>query len=143
MLKIFVMKKRSLYIALILLIVIIAGIILFLSGSDETFSETMKYAYKQISAEQAKVLLEKNPDAIVFDMRDEKEYLQSHLPSATQLSHKELKKNLDYYNREQIYMIYSSDDKKSAEVADMMASNGFCKIYMLTGGIESWSCDIE
>ncbi|TCO78643.1 rhodanese-like domain-containing protein [Marinisporobacter balticus] len=143
MLRIFVMKKRSLYIALALLVIMIIGIVILMSGSDETFSETMKYAYKQISAEQAKVLLEKNPTAIVFDIRDAEKYLQSHLPSATQISYKELKKKLDYYDREEIYMIYGSSDKKSAKAADMLASNGFCKIYMLNGGIEKWTYETE
>ncbi|QXM06865.1 rhodanese-like domain-containing protein [Crassaminicella indica] len=144
MLKILVFKKRTLYIALAIFIILIIGIlVLVMSGSDETFSETMKYAYKTISAEQAKVLLDKNSDITVFDIRDEEEYIKSHLPSATQLTYKELKKKLDYYDKDSIYMIYGKDDKKSAKAAEMMANNGFSKIYMLNGGIEKWPYELE
>ncbi|QZY55358.1 rhodanese-like domain-containing protein [Crassaminicella profunda] len=144
MLKIFVLKKRTLYIALAILVIFIIGIlVLVMSNSDETFSETMKYAYKTISAEQAKVLLEKNSDVTVFDIRDEEEYVKNHLPSATQLTYKELKKKLDYYGKDSIYMIYGKDDKQSAKAADMMASSGFSKIYMLTGGIEKWPYELD
>ncbi|MCT4619472.1 MAG: rhodanese-like domain-containing protein [Marinisporobacter sp.] len=144
MLKILVLKKRTMYIALAILIVLIIGIlVLVLSGSDETFSETMKYAYKTISAEQAKILLEKNSDVTVFDVRDEEEYVKGHLPSATQLTYKDLKKKLDYYGKDSIYMIYGKNDKESSKVADMMASNGFSKIYMLGGGIEQWPYELN
>ncbi|MCT4606993.1 MAG: rhodanese-like domain-containing protein [Marinisporobacter sp.] len=144
MLKILVLNKRTMYIALGILILLIVGILaLALSGSDETFSETMKYAYKTISAEQAKILLEKNSDVTVFDIRDEKAYIKGHLPSATQLTYKDLKKKLDYYGKDDIYMIYGKDDQQSAEAADMMASNGFSKIYMLNGGIEKWPYEVN
>ncbi|QEK13364.1 rhodanese-like domain-containing protein [Crassaminicella thermophila] len=144
MLKIFVLKRRSLYIGLAILAILIIGIlVLIFSGSDETFSETMKYAYKEISPEQAKVLIEKNPDVTVFDLRDEEEYLQGHLPSATQLSYKELKKKLSYYNREGIYIIYGSSDKKSAKAADLMANKGFPKIFILHGGFDNWPYEVE
>lgn len=143
MLKIFVLKRRSLYIAVAALILIATLIVMLsLSGSDETFSETMKYSFKTISSEQAKVLLEKNPDLIVLDVRDEEEYLKGHLPNATQLTYKDLKKKLDYYSQDHIYMIYSSANRKSKKVADLMATNGFSRIYLLDGGIEKWPYDL-
>jgi rhodanese-related sulfurtransferase len=145
MLKIFVLKKRSLYIAIAVLAAIIIGIValLIMSGSDETFSETMKYAYKKISAEQAKVLIEKNPGLIILDMRDEEDYEAGHLQNAQQVSYSELKKNLSTYDKECIYMVYSSSDRKSEKAANIMANNGFSKIYMLNGGIDEWPYDIE
>ncbi|WZL73447.1 rhodanese-like domain-containing protein [Clostridiaceae bacterium 35-E11] len=145
MLRIFVLKKRSLYIAIAVLAAIIIGItaLMIMSGSDETFSETMKYAYKKISAEQAKVLIEKNPELIILDMRDEEDYEEGHLQNAQQISYSELKKSLSSYDKECIYMVYSSSDRKSAKAADIMASNGFSKIYMLNGGIDQWPYDIE
>ncbi|WP_053954856.1 rhodanese-like domain-containing protein [Inediibacterium massiliense] len=146
MLKILILKRRTLYIALVLLIILLIGIVFFtLSGSDETFldSERVKYNYKKVSFEQAKILLEKNPDTIVFDIRDEDEYLEGHLPNATQLTYKELKKKLDYYNPDNIYMIYGESDKKSEKAAEVMANNGFSKIYMLNGGMQDWPYEIE
>lgn len=145
MLKIFVLKKRSLYIALAILIVFVIGMVILvsMSGSDETFSETMKFVYKKISAEQARILLEKNPDVIVFDIRDEEDYIEGHIPNATQVTYSQIKKQMDYFNRDQIYVIYGNNDKKSEKAANVMASNGFPKIYMLTGGIEKWPYGVE
>lgn len=133
------------YIVLAILAVIAIGISLFfaMTGSDETFSETMKYAYKKISPEQAKVLIEKNPELIIFDVRSEKDYNIGHLPSALQVTEKELKKNLDYYEKDRIYMIYGSDTKKSEKAAETLANNGFSRIYMLNGGFENWPYELE
>ncbi|WP_129599025.1 rhodanese-like domain-containing protein [Anaerophilus nitritogenes] len=144
MLKILILKRRTLYIAISLLFILLIGIVFYtISGSDETFSERVKYNYKKISYDQAQVLLEKNPDAIVFDIRDEEEYLEGHIPNATQLSYKELRKKLDYYSPDNIYMIYGNSDKKSEKAAEVMANNGFSKIYMLSGGIKDWPYEIE
>ena len=145
MLKIFVLKKHSLYIALAVIIVLIISIAILIgmSGSDETFSETTKYVYKEISAEQAKILFEKNTDAIVLDIRDEEDYTTGHIPNATQTTYSEIKKQLDYLNKEAIYVIYGSGDKKSGKAASVMANNGFPKIYILTGDIDKWPYSVE
>lgn len=145
MLRILVFKKRTLYIALAILAVIAIAVSLFfaMTGSDETFSETMKYAYKKISPEQAKVLIEKNPDLIIFDVRSEKDYNTGHIPSALQVTERELKKNMAYYERDNLYMIYANDTKNSEDAAETLASNGFSRIYMLNGGLENWPYELE
>ncbi|MFZ5968620.1 MAG: rhodanese-like domain-containing protein [Bacillota bacterium] len=145
MLRILVMKKRTLYIGLAVLLAVILGIFILISvsKSDETFSETLKYAYKKISAEQAKILIEKNPQLVIIDIRDEEDYLTGHLPQAIQMSLNELKKKMDYFDKESIYVIYGGSDKKSEKFADAMAKNGFPRIYMLNGGIEKWPYSTE
>ena len=145
MLRIFIFKRRTLYIALTVLVLLVVGILaaVALSGSDETFSETIKYAHKNISAEQAKILMEKNPELVVFDVRDEKEYLQGHLPQATLISQKELKKKATAFDETKIYMIYAKNDKTSAKAAEILSNNGFSKVYVLNGGIDQWPYEIE
>ncbi|PAB58057.1 rhodanese-like domain-containing protein [Anaeromicrobium sediminis] len=145
MLKIFVLKRRNVYIALLVLLVLVGGLIFLMarSGSNETFSDTMKFTYKKISPEQTKVLLDKNPNAIVFDIREEDEYIQGHIPSATHLSYKELKVQMEYFNKDRIYVIYGPTAKKAAKVADVMTSKGFPKVYILNGGIDKWPYDLE
>lgn len=128
----------------ILLAVIIGiAILVTMSGSDETFSETIKYAYKKISPEQAKVLIEKNQDVVILDVRSEKEYDQGHLPQATLMTYRELKKSLSDFDREKVYMLYGENERESAKAAQYLGNNGFSRIYMLKGGIDQWPYDIE
>ena len=145
MLKIFVLKRRNVYISLLILLVIISGLIFLMvrSGSNETFSDTMKFTYKKISPEQTKVLLDKNPNAIVFDVREEDDYIQGHIPNAAHLSYKDLKVQMEYFNKDRIYVIYGSTTKKTAKAADVMTNKGFPKVYILNGGIDKWPYDLE
>lgn len=145
MLKIFVLKRRTIYIGLLVLFIIIGIGTFFMSRTtyNETFSDTMKFTYKKISSEQTKVLLDKNPNAIVFDIRDEDEFLQGHIPSATNLSYGELKEQMSYFNKERIYIIYGTSEKTASKIAATMSNQGFPKIYLINGGIEKWPYDIE
>lgn len=145
MLRIIVFKRRTLFISLVLLAAIALGIFLLMAmtGSDETFSETMEYAYKKISFDQAKVLMEKNPDLIIFDVRSEKDYEEGHLPNALLISQSELQKTMEYYEKDNIYMLYGSSNRKTEKVADTMASNGFQRVYMLNDDYENWPYEVE
>lgn len=145
MLKVFIFKRRTLYIALAILLAMILGIAILvkMSGSDETFSETIKYAYKKVSPEQAKILIEKNEGVVILDVRDEKDYAQGHLPQATLITYRELKRSLADFDREKIYMLYGENDRDSAKAAQVMANNGFPRVYILKGGIEEWPYEIE
>ncbi len=145
MLKVFVFKKRTLYAILMVLAIIIIGIIAFIttSHSDETFTEKMEYAYRTISHEQAKILMDKNPNLIVFDIRDKKDYSKGHLPHAEVISYEKLKKKLDDYNREDVYMIYGDNNRKNIKTAEQMVNNGFLKVYILKEGIETWPYTVE
>lgn len=145
MLRVLVIKRRHLYIALAVLIVLITGIMLlaFMSRSDETFSESLKYAYKKISPEQAKILINNNNDVMVLDVRDEREFLDGHIPNAVLIPYKLARKNYStLLEKEKRYLVYCDNGKKSEKIAKTLSNNGFSKIYVLAGGIEKWSYDL-
>ena len=146
MLRVLVIKRRHLYIALVALAIMVAGIMLlaFMSRSNETFSETLKYAHKKITSEQAKVLIDNNNDLTVLDVRSEREYLDGHIPNAVLVPYKLVKKNYNtLLDKEKKYLVYCDDGKKSEKIAKTLSSNGFSKIYVLAGGIEKWDYELE
>lgn len=145
MLRVLIIKRRHLYIALTILIALILGIMLlaFMSKSDETFSETLKYAYKKISPEQAKILISNNKDLTVLDVRNEREFLDGHLPNAILMPYKLAKKNYSsLLEKKKKYLVYCDTGKKSTKIAKTLSSNGFSRVYVLAGGIEKWSYDL-
>ncbi|WP_459195848.1 rhodanese-like domain-containing protein [Wukongibacter baidiensis] len=146
MLRVLVIKRRQLYIALAALIILIVGIMVLvaLSRSNETFSETLKYAYKKITPQQAKVLISNNEDLSVLDVRSEREFLDGHIPNAILVPYKKAKKNYDtLLDKQKKYLVYCDTGKKSEKIAKILSSNGFSKVYLLAGGIENWSYDLE
>lgn len=142
MLRVLVIKRRHLYIALVALIIMIVGITLlaFIAKSDETFSETFKYVYKKITPEQAKVLISNNDDLTVLDVRSEREYLDGHINSAVLLPYKKAKKGYNsLLDKKKKYLVYCDTGKKSEKIAKTLSTNGFARVYVLAGGIENWN----
>jgi rhodanese-related sulfurtransferase len=144
MLKVLIIKRRQLYIALAILIALIIGIILLvtLSKSSETFSQNLKYTYNKISPEQAKVLISKNDNLTVLDVRGEEEYLEGHIPQAILMPYKIVKDKYSSFDKQKVYLVYCYNGKKSESIAKAMANNGFSRVYVLAGGIEDWSYEL-
>ncbi|SHK43730.1 rhodanese-like domain-containing protein [Paramaledivibacter caminithermalis] len=145
MLRVLIIKKKHLYIVFTALLVLIIGItlLMFMSKSNETFSESLKYAYKKISPEQAKMLINNNNDLTVLDVRSEREYLDGHIPNAVLIPYKLAKNNYSsLLERGKKYLVYCDTGKKSEKIAKTLSSNGFSRIYLLAGGIEKWNYDL-
>lgn len=113
-----------------------------LSKSNETFSETLKYAYKKITAEEAKILISKNDDLTILDIRNEKDFLDGHIPKATLMPYKMVKKQYSGLDKNKKYLVYCETGKKSEKIAKTLSSNGFSKVYVLIGGIEKWNYEL-
>lgn len=144
MLRVLIIKRKQLYIALALIIALIAGIILLvaLSRSSETFSEDLKYAYNKISSEQAKVLISKKQNLTVLDLRNEGEFLNGHIPDAILMPYKIAKKNYKSWDKQKMYLVYCKTGKESEKIAKKLSNSGFSKVYVLAGGIKSWSYEL-
>ncbi|MCT4564857.1 MAG: rhodanese-like domain-containing protein [Maledivibacter sp.] len=145
MLRVLIIKRKHLYIALAVLIILMIGIMLlaFMSKSNETFSETLKYAYKKISPDQAKILINNNTDLTLLDVRNEREFLNGHIPNAVLVPYKLVRKNYSsLLEKEKKYLIYCDNGKKSEKVAKVLSNNGFSRVYVIAGGIENWSDDL-
>ncbi len=140
MLNVLIITKKQIYIALALLLAIIVAVFAFMYffNSNETFSETMKYAYNKISAEQANVLISENSDVTILDIRGEGEYLEGHLPNAILMPYKVLKEKHTSFDKVNKYLVYCEDGKKSETIARELSKNGFPNIYVLIGGISDW-----
>lgn len=141
MLRFLVIKKRHLYITLGIIFALIIGTILLvaLSKSDETFSESLKYAYRKISCEQAQVLISKNKDLTIIDVRKENDYLEGHLPEAILMPYRIIKEKYASFDRQNKYLVYCDDGKDSEKVAKLMANDGFQQVFVLAGGIKGWN----
>lgn len=144
MFRILIIKRKHLYIALGILIALIIGIIALVAftRSSETFSENMKYAYNKISAQQAQVLISQNEDLTILDVRKENEYLDGHIPNAILMPYNVMKKNYSSFEPENKYLIYCEKGKDSEKIANTLSSNGFSRVFVLSGGLDSWLYEI-
>ena len=144
-LRVLLIKRRHLYIALTVLLLMIIGIMLlvFMSRPSETFSETLKYAHKKITAEQANVLIKNNSDLTILDVRSERDFLDGHISNAILVPYKLVRRNYgSLLDKEKKYLIYCDNGKRSEKIGKILSNKGFSKIYVLIGGIEKWNYEL-
>jgi len=145
MIKVFVIKKKYIIAFLAVILALLLSILLLFAffRTDETFSETFRYAYYRITDEEAQNLISKNRDLTIVDLRDEYEYLNGHIPNAILMPYKVFKKTYRDFEKENKYLIYCENGKNSEKIAKTMAKEGYPMVYVLMGGIENWGYELK
>ncbi|MBQ4132987.1 MAG: rhodanese-like domain-containing protein [Desulfovibrionaceae bacterium] len=94
---------------------------------------------KEISANEAKSLIEANPDLKVVDVRTLEEFESGHIPGATlhtyDAAFPETVKNFD---KNAACLIYCRSGQRSFDAVKEMEKLGFNNLYMLKEGIIAW-----
>jgi centrosomal protein CEP41 len=83
-----------------------------------------------------------NPDFVLFDLREEDEFMTSHIATAlsypaTQIARDKFSPELYRMKsqRDKIIIVYHEDDRACAPFATQLVQKGWDNIYMLSGGI--------
>ena len=97
-----------------------------------------------ISAENARILLDENPAAVLIDVRTKEEYLAGHIPGSLLLPVDELANRLNELpaDKQTILVVYCRTGRRSAIAAQILLEAGYLAIYDL-GGIADWPYETE
>ena len=80
------------------------------------------------------------PNLIILDVRDQDEYDSGHLNNSILIPLDELENRLNEimeYNNTEI-IVHCRTGFRSKSASEILASNGFSKIYNMLGGISGW-----
>jgi rhodanese-related sulfurtransferase len=86
------------------------------------------------------VMLINRKDAIVLDVRDEKEFTAGHINNARHIPEKELgdrAKELEKFKNKPL-IVSCASGRRAAAVADSLRKQGYTDIVALRGGIGAW-----
>lgn len=93
--------------------------------------------FKTVSVEEVKPLLAQ-PDTVLLDCRDLKDYRAGHIENAMHL-HEQLRDTLLLKgDKTRPMVIYCYHGHASEHVAEMFADFGFRDVYSLEGGFAAW-----
>ena len=92
--------------------------------------------FKPVSAQEAAKLLEQGAQPI--DIRDQPSFEQGHIPGAGHLDRQALLELAEEGDPEKAYLIYCYKGNSSQAAAQMLADEGFDKIFSLNGGFAEW-----
>ena len=107
-------------------------------------SNNQTNTYRQITADEAAIMMAQETDYIILDVRRPDEYAAGHIPKAINVPNEtigtaEISELLD---KDQLIMVYCRSGRRSKEAADKLVKLGYTNIVEF-GGILDWKGDID
>lgn len=136
------MTARSAVKAVALLLTATAFAITFAACKEKT--EPKKESYMQITAKQAKELMDTRDDYTLLDVRSEAEYAGGHIPGAICIPDNEIntRAETELPDKTQLILVYCRSGWRSQNAAAALAAMGYENVKDF-GGILDWPYDTE
>ena len=93
---------------------------------------------KDISAKDAKALLDKNKNIFLLDVRTPQENSQGRLPGTVLIPINEIERRIGEVPKNKTVVVYCAVGSRSKPVAEFLSRNGFKDVYNVTDGIVGW-----
>ena len=100
--------------------------------------------YVNITAEEAKQIMDSEEGYIILDVRTQEEYDEGHIPGATQISYEEITEKAEEVltDKDQLILVYCRSGRRSKIAAEALVELGYTNI-MEFGGIIDWPYEVE
>ena len=128
------MKKWSL---------LILGLLLLLTACSSPTKNNQEMVFLNITAEEARKLMDSEKDRIILDVRSREEYDQGHIPGAILIPDTEIEaKAADLLpDKDQLILVYCRSGRRSKLAAQSLADLGYANIREF-GGILDWPYEV-
>ena len=96
-------------------------------------------SYRQISVYEAVVMMEKESDYIILDVRRPDEFAEKHIPNAINVPNETIgtAESPELPDKKQLIMVYCRSGRRSKEAASKLVALGYTNIVEF-GGILDW-----
>lgn len=114
------------------------------SGCGYTEENEQEAVYLNITAQEAKTLMERESDYIILDTRTQEEYDQGHIPGAILIPHDRIEARAAQLlpEKDQLLLIYCRTGRRSKLAAQALVELGYTNIREF-GGITQWPYETE
>ena len=108
-------------------------------GGDTADDRKEQAKYQRITADEAQVLMQKERDYLVLDVRSPEEYAEGHIPHAINIPMEQFGEDppKELPDRNQTIFVYCVKGIRSMNVANRLAHMGYKNIIEM-GGIQDW-----
>ena len=96
-------------------------------------------SYRQVTAEEAIALMEKESGYIILDVRTAQEYSEKHIPKALNIPNESIgtEEIPALPDKNQLILVYCRSGNRSKQASEKLAALGYTNIVEF-GGINSW-----
>lgn len=128
-------------VGVILFLITVSGILSFKKlhageGSTKTQTEV-----KNISAKQARELIDREKDVFILDVRTQEEYNDAHIKGANLIPIQELEQNINKIPKDKKVIVHCAKGKRSAKACEILKDEGLKELYNVEGGINQWKSE--
>ena len=124
-----------------LTILLLAAILLTACG--QTNGNEQEAMYVNITAQEAKTIMDNEEGYVILDTRTREEYDQGHIPGAIQISHDEIMEKAEEVltDKDQLILVYCRSGRRSKIAAEALVELGYTNIKEF-GGIIDWPYEV-
>ena len=125
-----------------LIFLLLAVMMLTACGQDKENDQGAVYV--NITAEEAKQIMDNEEGYIILDVRTQEEYDQGHIPGAIVISHEEIAEKAEdvLTDKDQLILIYCRSGRRSKIATEALVELGYTNIKEF-GGIIDWPYEVE
>ena len=125
-----------------LVVLFLAVMMLTACGQDKENNQGAVYV--NITAEEAKQIMESEEGYIILDVRTQEEYDQGHIPNAILIPDTEIETKAEEVlsDKEQLILVYCRSGRRSKMAAEALVELGYTNIKEF-GGIIDWPYEVE
>ena len=125
-----------------LILLLLAVMMLTACGQDKENDQGAVYV--NITAEEAKQIMDSEEGYIILDVRTQEEYDEGHIPGAIVISHEEIAEKAEgvLTDKEQLILVYCRSGRRSKIAAEALVELGYTNIKEF-GGIIDWPYEVE
>ena len=103
-----------------------------------------KAMYEQITAEEAKKIMDSGEEHIIFDTREQDEFDEGHIPGAILIPYTEIENKAEAMlpDKDKLILVYCRSGRRSKIAAESLSKLGYTNVKEF-GGIIDWTYEIE
>ena len=125
-----------------LIFILLAAMLLTACGQDK--ENNREAVYVNITAEEAKQIIDAEEGYIILDVRTQEEYDQGHIPNAILIPDTEIETKAEEVlpDKNQLILVYCRSGRRSKLASEILAELGYTNIREF-GGIIDWPYEVE
>ena len=118
--------------------------LILLTACGQAKEDDQGAVYVNITAEEAKAIMDTEDGYIILDVRTQEEYDQGHIPGAVLIPNTEIEERAEEElpDKDQLILVYCRSGNRSKQAAEVLEELGYTNIKEF-GGIIDWPYEVE
>ena len=119
-------------------------VILVLTACGQNKDNKQEAGYMNITAQQAKEIMDTQGGYIILDTRTREEYDEKHIPGAILIPHDQIKQEAESVlkDKDQLILVYCRSGRRSKLASEDLVALGYTNIKEF-GGIIDWPYEVK